>query len=87
MSRVQVKLAFHPNQANPARAGGRGVWRVKFCSALPSFYSPVHVWGDREGSKLLSLAVARVYKVNSRVDPKKLALEFLRSQQPMLAAA
>jgi hypothetical protein len=86
---IQASLVYYPNQANPARAGGKGVWRVKFCSHVAN---PLKIRVDYKSPHMLSqrflrLMVAREYKPNSRVDPRKLALEFLRSQQPMLAAA
>jgi hypothetical protein len=62
-----VLLTFHPNQANPARASGKGVWRVRGFSAgggLPNTPRVQVVYG------CLILVTARHYQIGSRVDPR-----------------
>lgn len=79
----QVVLTFHPNQANPARAGGLGVWRVLTSLTVhPSMnVPPIRVAAPTllAKNKTLRLLTAKAYKPRSRVDPEKLALEYRRA--------
>lgn len=68
---IYVALTFHPNQKNPARENGSGVYRVSACwqERLEGTF-PVMRVSDNE----LVMKADRVYKVGSRVDPAKIAL-------------
>lgn len=83
MKHIQASLVFKPNQKNPQRENGKGVWRVRFCFEVGNplktrvqYHSP-HVLSQ----KYLCLMVTREYKVGSRVDPVKLALAYLRESR------
>jgi hypothetical protein len=72
-----VSLKFHPNQANPARQSGRGVYRVHECRDWwTPIYRPTVI--DAAAGRLLVMRADRPYKKGSRVDPKKIALAVLR---------
>lgn len=62
-----VVLKFYPNQSNPRRASGRGVWRVK--RFFP--HSPISLGFFIVGNALITRA-DREYKVGSRVDPRRI---------------
>jgi len=64
-------LAFYPNQANPARASGRGVWRVKACTEAAPADNPRVITVNR----ILILRTRRRFKEGSRIDPKKALLQ------------
>jgi hypothetical protein len=86
---VRLMLQFYPNQANPARASGRGVYRVYSCGyVLPRLTAPlVHVQHYPGRRSLLEVLAARGYKVGSRVDPVRVALEYQRTITPLDRAA
>ena len=73
-----VSLAFYPNQTNPLRPSGRGVWRVKAVSGrIPPYLVerpgltvfPGLVTG--KGARLV-LFTHRPVKARSRVNPRAL---------------
>jgi hypothetical protein len=68
---IYVALTFHPNQKNPARESGYGVYRVvgRFTGSGRDKPIDLSVGGDR-----LILHADRAYKIGSRVDPLKIAL-------------
>lgn len=68
----QVKLAFYPKQANPARAGGRGVYRVVASYPCKTVRPRIQCYlaTDRPG-RYLYLNAPREYKRGSRVDPRR----------------
>lgn len=73
-----VALLFYPNQANPARACGRGTWRVKACWPTLKSQTP-HINRGPGGSKRLIVTAGRSFKVGSRVDPANML--FTREQR------
>ena len=74
---IYVALTFRPNQKNPARASGRGVWRVADSGTWPDVQAMCpSVVGD-----WLFIGADREYKPGSRVDPAKLALRGLAAAQ------
>lgn len=74
--KTQVALKFYPNQKNPARSGGKGVWRVDghvlYSESEPAIEIRSDV-GETPGRRLLVIA-RRFYKHGSRVDPLRIAL-------------
>jgi hypothetical protein len=62
-------LLFYPNQANPARASGRGVWRVWSCVKHQPADARMRV-AVRSG--MMFLRTTRAYKPRSRVDPARM---------------
>lgn len=85
---IQLALQFYPNQANPARADGRGVYRVKACIEVPSCVRIAGlVYTHPRARPLLWLFAARPYKVGSRVDPLRVALDYQRAITPLMRAA
>ena len=78
MNWIQVSLRFYPRQANPARASGRGVYRVVCCSHVGN---PLKIRVDQRpdmGGPILRMMAEREFKVGSRVDPVKIATNFRR---------
>lgn len=76
---IYVALTFHPNQKNPARESGYGVYRV-----VDSWYDGQALWPEfrqtvRVYQQLLLLHASRLYKRGSRVDPLKIALAARRA--------
>lgn len=69
-----VALSFHPTHKNPARANGRGVYRVMDCWVDGRLRSPDWQKPIRVCQELLILHATRPYKRGSRVDPLKIAL-------------
>jgi hypothetical protein len=69
-----VILRFHPNQRNPARKSGYGVYRV--AGWLPRALHDVYVeaMGPVYRENALIVRTDRVYKKGSRVDPLKILL-------------
>jgi hypothetical protein len=70
MNFYRVALTFHPNQANPSRPSGRGVWRVARCWPVSGPFG-IKVFPQDEGHTRMYLDASRAYKVRSRVDPRK----------------
>jgi hypothetical protein len=68
MSYFRVGLRFYPNQANPARASGKGVWRVCFCTPEKTRRG-VRVWSGV--TAILCVDVRRTFTPRSRIDPAK----------------
>lgn len=74
-----VALTFHPNQANPARPSGRGVYRVHHAGAVSEYAKgfmrprarPILLDEGSEPVQVLYLPAKRLYKDRSRVDPRK----------------
>lgn len=66
---IRVALRFYPNQTNPARPTGKGVYRVVEC--FPSEEKGITV---NPFSGLMYMPADRAYLRRSRVDPLKLAL-------------
>jgi len=73
-----VALTFHPNQANPARPFGRGVYRVHHAGEIGNYASSylrprmrLVQWdaGSEVYTRMLYLPAKRLYKDGSRVDP------------------
>jgi hypothetical protein len=80
---LRLKLKFYPNQANPARVSGRGVWRVVRSyeaqeTKLPPICTIENV-GAETHTRYLYMTADRLYKSGSRVDPLKVALAVLRA--------
>ena len=74
---IRAGLTFHPNQKNPARKSGRGVWRVASCWRSPAIFR--HARPPRVLDGYLFVDADRIYKIGSRVDPKALALRGLKA--------
>jgi hypothetical protein len=72
---IYVALTFHPNQKNPARADGHGVYRVFDCRR---FSREPLMWVNNY-IRVLWLRTTREYKIGSRVDPLKIALAARRA--------
>lgn len=69
-----VALKFYPNQKNPARASGRGVYRVEI-PLLAWIPEDPAIGVERLGpGKTLVIRTTTHVKRGSRVDPLKLAL-------------
>ena len=76
---IHATLRFYPNQAN--KNGTRGVWRVLHCHEVNYVpYKPAYVvlWNTPDFMiagktfKVLRLTANRMYKVGSRIDPRKM---------------
>jgi len=81
-----VALTFHPNQVNPARPSGRGVYRVhhsgrNFGTVTSPCARPLRMDEGEPWINMLYLTADREYKVRSRVDPKKIALAVLSQRR------
>lgn len=76
----QASIAFYPNQANPQRESGKGVYRVVACGEItaPLVATP-RVDKLLPGRKILTMIVDRLLKPKSRVDPVRLALARLKA--------
>lgn len=72
----QLCLTYHPKQANPARAGGLGVWRVRGALRFIAGMPPVEVFSDQMHRKSLRVLTTKLYKPRSRVDPARLVRDF-----------
>lgn len=70
-----VCVRFKPNQKNPARASGRGVYRVVGCTPWPHAFTKLIRVGKQVGGPFISIISTRALKVGSRVDPLRIALE------------
>jgi len=70
-----LHLQFCPNQKNPARQSGKGVYRVVGCVpskvevAIRALHDPV------SGGSILQVPCSRMLKRGSRVDPARTAIE------------
>jgi hypothetical protein len=74
---IRLKLKFCPNQANPARTSGKGVYRVvRSYEAAHSKLPSIAVLHYYEGGwdRFLYMTADRHYKPGSRVNPLKIAL-------------
>lgn len=73
---IHATLAFYPQQANAN--GTRGVWRVIHCQEINYVpYKRVYLahWQNnyaKEARLVLRIEADRMYKVGSRVDPRKM---------------
>ena len=77
-----VGLQFYPNQKNPARASGRGVYRV-VAYALTNGVEPAITVAPAPSvgrHPTLYLRTQRGFKHGSRVDPLKIALDAARKR-------
>lgn len=85
----RVSLKFHPNQANPARASGRGLWRVVYSQVMekPASIRTGHYCVNGRITPLLRMPADRAYKSGSRVDPLKIALAVLKTSTNVLKNA
>jgi hypothetical protein len=72
-----VGLQFYPNQKNPARASGRGVYRVVACSPHDLLGTDILV---SMPARHLWMNSTRAFKPGSRVDPLKIALDAARKR-------
>lgn len=75
---IRVALQFYPNQANPARPSGKGVYRVAKCwhTGNPN---PIRVFpAPKRDCNRLYMQVSREFKPGSRIDPVKAALDYVR---------
>jgi hypothetical protein len=70
----QVKLRFFPNQQNPQRFSGRGVWRVVASYPSRTLRPRIQMFPATDlkgGGMYLYLNAHRQYLRRSRVDPRK----------------
>jgi hypothetical protein len=79
MNLFQVALAFYPNQKNPSRPSGRGIWRVISCGEVSVPLAAPRVQRLLPGRQILVMLVDRMLKPRSRVDPVRLALARLQA--------
>lgn len=69
--RTRVICRFYPNQKNPQRASGRGVWRVVNCWKIHTRPLFLVTRFEDEAGPLLSVTASRLYRYGSRIDPRK----------------
>lgn len=71
---IHATVRYYPNQVN--KSGARGVWRVIHCQEINYRpYKPCYtvLWQTMGGAFLaLRVLASRMYKVGSRVDPRKM---------------
>jgi hypothetical protein len=71
-TQLMIAARFYPNQANPARPSGRGVYRVVESYFYEGFGPAPRIRvTNTNGRKCLRLRVTRIFKKGSRIDPAK----------------
>lgn len=74
MKFIQATLGFYPEQKNPTREHGWGVWRVLHCAYVSNpliMRVERHGIGNGRRGLVLKIMAPRFFKKHSRVDPKK----------------